>query len=149
VTALWVLGSGQVLAGVSDSSADVMIIMRNAGCEMRCPVFNLVIFGDGETIFDGRYFVRNNSVVRYDIGAKKAQALAATIAAALPALATAPARQCPGRVSDLGLTTTLVSINEHVYRLVHDRRCADQQAQRLETIEDAISSATGLKRFLR
>ncbi len=54
---------------------DTVIVMQAGACERRCPVFKLIIFGDGTVLFQGEAFLKTRGIKKTSIPLERVKQL--------------------------------------------------------------------------
>jgi len=131
---------------------DSLIVLQMGACERRCPVYRLVLFADGSTLFDGRYYVRvpgpfRSKVSLDSLGKLMGQAEAIRFFELKDSYQ--PGGDCESPKSDGPAATLTISLRGRAKTILHFRGCAGREADQLTKLEDAIVEASGVAKRIR
>ncbi|MEP6834679.1 MAG: DUF6438 domain-containing protein [Gemmatimonas sp.] len=140
---------------------DALIVLQMGACERRCPVYKIVIFADGTTIYEGRHYVTKPGVVRgkmsldtlgkilADADALRFYGLKQRYAPVEAVNEAALSGECLTPKSDAPSAILTVSAKGRSNTIVHFRGCSGADAVRLTQFEDRIVSAANIAKLTR
>lgn len=131
---------------------DSLIVLQMGACERRCPVYQLILFADGSTLFDGRHYVRIHGPFRSKVSLDsvgKLMAEAEAIRFFELKNSYEPGGDCESPKSDGPTARLTISSRGRAKTIVHFRGCAGHEAAQLTRIEDAIVEASGVAKRIR
>lgn len=119
-----------------------VIVIDNQGCERRCPVFRLELFGNGRALYDGKAYVRTARRIWYNLPPRQVRDWQQALIA-LPD-------------GDVGCLTASVDRGATVIQfidgptrrtIVDNRGCDDPRAGAVRRILTEIAARAGIRRL--
>jgi hypothetical protein len=153
-SALSPVAGGEVLARGDWAPHDTVITMIYGGCESRCPSFEVVIFGDGTVIVEGRAYLRHPILATSQIPAFAVKKLVERFTAIdyfnLPDHFGYRGKGCTsfGTGEPRNITTTIVS-GGRGRSLTHDRACQGVIPDQLTALENEINLTANTAKWLK
>ena len=127
---------------------DASITLERGPCFGSCPVYKVVIHGDGTVVFEGELYVAQEGEGRDTIPRDSVRALVARIDAegffALP-----DPLPCPERMTDQSTATITVRVGSRAKEVHHYHGCSGWDgAARLGALERRIDRVVGIARWV-
>lgn len=158
---LLLLAVSPVAAPLVDRPASTVIALQRGGCERRCAVYKVVLFGDGTGLFNAAYYTPWKGAAPFRVAPERIAALAADAQAGgffgmrdeyrvfrdAEGLHGSPGCTVSGQ-DDAPLAIVTVSVAGQARTIVHDHRCGGADPDRLTMLEDEIDAVAGSHRFL-
>ncbi|HEY3938553.1 MAG TPA: DUF6438 domain-containing protein [Bryobacteraceae bacterium] len=144
-------------AGCADDiGRDSVVTLQRHSCDRRwlCPVYKLVLFGDGTVIYDGIYYVGRKGVIRDHIAPEAFRKLIDSANAIHYFTLKSDygyhdTQACESRVPDSPLVTTSVTSGENSHGIIHHHRCAGAIPAQLTVFENEIDQAADTARWTK
>jgi len=139
-----------------DTITDSSITLQRHSCERRwlCPVYKLVLFGDGTVLYDGIYYVRVKGTVRTHISPdafltllKSAEAI--HYFSLKSQYGYKDTSVCESILPDSPLVTTSVTTADNSHGILHHHRCIAAVPAQLTNFEDEIDTAANTARWTK
>jgi hypothetical protein len=153
-SALLAAAGGSAVSGSGDGvPSDTVITMFRDGCENRCPVFEVVIFGDGTVIVEGHYYLRRRVLATSKISVAQVKQLVGRFEEMgfyeLPDDFHYKGKGC--RAKEAGGQNAVITIvsGGHGNSIVHHTRCLGEIPSKLSALEDEIYATSNAAKWIR
>gem|GEM_PF-3652272 len=135
---------------------DGVITLERHSCERHyvCPVYKLIIFSDGDIIFDGIYNVARKGLVHDHVNPSAFVKLV-EFANAIHYFSLDPeygfhsTSNCASILPDRPLISSSITFAGKSHGIIHHHRCAGPVPKQLTTLEDAIDKAANVARWTK
>jgi hypothetical protein len=153
--------SGQLLAMLlaaagalpaDETTRDAIITLQRNTCERHCPVYRVVLFGDGTVIYYGESYVRRKGLVLSHVdpevieklidSAKRIEYFKLKSEYGYHGMS-----DCEYRIPDGPIVNTSVSLGDQSHAIVHHHRCGGPVPKQLTDFEDEIDKLANLGQF--
>jgi hypothetical protein len=147
---IWVCGSCGLLAAEAKYpiSDDTVVILQSGNCEMGCPVFRVMIFANGDVVYQGRHHVRNIGLKAGHIEPDQIREILDEAQRIdyfhLQNIYGLHGEGCERTLPDQPLVVTSIAMDGRARTLTHHRGCVSAVSQSLSSLEDHINKVTGL-----
>jgi len=141
-------------ATANDVAPDTLVTLQRDACEQRCAVYRVVIFADGTVLYEGRHFVRRNSLIKSGVSPE-------TLARLIDLLESggffeldtdygySRAHLCDRMDADGPAAILSVSSRGRSKTVLHSHRCVGAVSDRLTAFEDAVDRAVGAVKWIK
>ena len=132
-----------------------MILLQRGGCERRCAVYRVVLFGDGTGIFDGEYYVNRPGVVRLRVPVQRIsafieQAIGRGFFNMRAEYGISDSTGCSSFDNDdAPIAVITISAAGHAKTVVHHHRCIGDDTNRLTVLEDDVDKIVNAASLIR
>jgi Domain of unknown function (DUF6438) len=131
---------------------DLTIVMKRFNCEDGCPVYRIVIFGDGDVIWDGRNGVAHPGVSRATIPPDAIRALIEDFESVhyfdLADIYGYRGSGCGKAAPGKPVVLLLFALDGRSRTLWHHDGCAGAVSEKLTALEESIDRAVGAERWI-
>lgn len=132
---------------------DTILVMQRGACEMRCAVYNIVVFADGSAIFDARHYVRRPGLFKTTIPREDLKRLLDQASGLgffdLKEPLVRENKACEAARSDAPTAILSISSNGKSNTLVHDRACGSALSKRLIDFENSIDKVLNTAKWIK
>jgi hypothetical protein len=150
------------VAGVSQAQVskakepapDALITLQRGACENRCAVYRLVIFADGTVIYEGRYFVRHEGLIKSGISWEVLNKLIGDLEAGGffqldNNYGYGNNNGCESIDPDGPMAILSVSNEGRSKTVLHHHRCVGPVPNRITELEDLVDRAVGAAKWIK
>ncbi|MGH9559153.1 MAG: DUF6438 domain-containing protein [Bryobacteraceae bacterium] len=137
-----------------EAAPDTLIVLQRGACEQRCAVYRLVVFADGNVIYQGQYFVRRQGLLRSLISQDKLQKLIADLENGgffqlKDNYGYGSAANCASL--DAGEPSAILSVSSRgrSKTILHNHGCAGADSDKLTGLEDKVDAAVGAGKWIK
>ena len=132
--------------------ADTVISLQRGNCEGGCPVYRVLIFADGDVIWQGRARVNRLGLIQSRIERDQVRALLQTFNAIdyfrLENIYGYRGAGCVSSTADLPLVITSLSSGGRSRTITHHDGCVGDVSKTLSDIENSIDGAVNTTRWI-
>jgi Domain of unknown function (DUF6438) len=132
---------------------DTVIVLQRGNCEMGCPVYRVVIFADGDVIWEGRYRVRKTGLALSHIKPDQMREIIDQFTSIkyfdLQNIYNFRGQGCSDELPNTPTVTLLFSMNGHSKSLEHHRGCVADISKKLAAVEDTIDKITNTGQWVK
>ena len=144
--------SAAAMASADDIPRDSVITLQRHTCENHCPVYKVVIFGDGTVIYYGEYYVHRKGLVLDRIGTEAFRQLIESVGLIdyfnlKSEYGYHDTSGCESRIPDGPVVSTSVSIGGQSHAVLHHHRCGGLVPGKLTDFENGIDKLANTARF--
>ena len=138
----------------SEIPDDSVITLERHTCESHCPVYRVVLFGDGTVIYYGEYYVRRTGVVPSHIDPELFRSLIASAErigyfSLKSEYGYHGTNDCDYRIPDAPIVSTSVTAGSKSHGIIHHHRCGGPIPAQLSKFEDEIEKVANTMRFTK
>jgi hypothetical protein len=158
-TIRWVIASfGLFLTSTSAMPQDVipldtLIVLQSGNCEMGCPVYRIVIFADGDVLFQGRARVRKTGAALTHIGPDQVQQILEkfkhTDYSHIEDIYGLHGSGCTKTLHDEPIVVLSLSTGGFSKTLTHHRGCVSDASKNLSLLEDSMVKLSGTAQWAK
>ena len=125
---------------------DTLVVLQSGNCEMGCPVFRVVIFANGEVVFQGRHHVRKPGLLLKHIEPDQIREILNEAQSVdffnVQNIFGLHGQGCERTEPDQPIVMTSISVDGRARTLTHHRGCISGVSQRLSSLENRILQIT-------
>ena len=141
------------VAGQSSIPDDTLISLQRGNCEGGCPVYRVVIFANGDVIWQGRGRVAKPGVVLSRIERDRIRALIHDFESIdyfhLENIYGYRGSGCRSSAPDMPMVITSLSMDGLSKTLSHHDGCAGEVSEKLTALENSIDEAVSIDRWIK
>jgi hypothetical protein len=131
---------------------DTVIVLQRHGCEDECPVYRVVIFDNGDVVWDGEARVRRLGVVLAHITRDQVRMILDAFNSldyfSLDNIYGAGGKGCVSTTRWLSMVATALSEGGRAKTLSHHSGCSGEVSSRLSAVEDLIDQVVNTGRWI-
>lgn len=131
---------------------DTVITLQRGNCEQGCPIYRVVIFANGDLIWDGRGRVRKIGVALSQIKPEQVEALVESFKSVdyfnLENIYDYHGKGCGSVLPAMPIIITSLSTGGLSKSVMHHRGCVGEVSDKLTAIEDQIDRVANTARWV-